>query len=164
MVNKERVSELVIALRSGAWPQTTGWLRKIIIDDGGSDVRAGFCCLGVACEIALTYGVGHRVDSLYYSGPEDVSGQVGSRYQLPAAAIEWYGFSNSNPLIKILCREIPANHHSGWCEDCRAEGGVHRNEECDNLIVVAATDANDEMGLDFNQIADGFERMYLEGE
>jgi hypothetical protein len=158
MVNKERVSELVVALRSGAWPQTTGRLRK---EDNGS---VSFCCLGVACELALRQGVGHRIDSLYYSGPQDGSGEVGHRYQLPAAAIEWYGFSNSNPLIKILCREIPANHHSGWCEDCRAEGGVHRNEECDNLIVVAATDANDEMGLDFNQIADGFERMYLEGE
>jgi hypothetical protein len=71
----------VEALRSGDYAQTTGVLRD----------ESGYCCLGVACEIAVQHGVieppqGHKA----------VAGRIfynfdGSDATLPDSVREWLG-------------------------------------------------------------------------
>ena len=72
----------VAALESGEYTQTTGRLR-----DG-----YGFCCLGVACDVAIKEGVSLRVDEdedaeciLY----DDTGGT------LPDRVMRWLGMGNS---------------------------------------------------------------------
>jgi hypothetical protein len=156
---------LVAALRSGQYPQARN---RLAILDVGRDTIQGFCCLGVACETAIGNGVGHRIieysNIFYYSRPDhpNSSNNPSNRHTLPIGIRDWFGFADTNPTIKVLCSQVPLHQFIHWCEDCRGGNYRNRNEACDNRVEVAATDANDTFRLDLNQIADGFERMYLE--
>lgn len=80
--------ELITELRSGNWVPGRGALRQIT-----SDGTEKFCCLGVACEIAVRHGVippatkgeteydSHR----FYYGEDRVTSI------LPDEVAEWYG-------------------------------------------------------------------------
>lgn len=118
MANKERVQLLVEALRSAEYRQ--------IKDKLGS--TNGYCCLGVACEVAIQNGLeieSRTIDGEYFYDGESCT--------LPNSVRRWYEFDNVNPDIYI--------------------------DSEDNQI--PATTANDDRGLDFQQIADGFEKQYL---
>ena len=163
-VDTHRVRLLVAALRSGQYPQARG--RLAILDISRTTIQ-GFCCLGVACETAIGNGVGHRIIDgyvFYYSRPDHLnsSDNTANRHTLPVGIRDWFGFADTNPMIKVLCSQVPNSHFALLCEDCRSHYGDDRSETCDNRVEVAATDANDTFRLDLNQIADGFERMYLE--
>lgn len=53
MIPESKVKWLA-ALRSGEYAQTIGMLHSL---SGVADVSAGYCCLGVACEVAIADGV-----------------------------------------------------------------------------------------------------------
>lgn len=149
------IRALVAALRTGAWPQTFNRLVKVVVR-GTEEQVIGYCCLGVACEQAVAAGFARRQGSAYFVA--DDSGTP-SKFSLPwQVASQFYGFTDHDPSIKVVCRETPTTKRHFWCEDC--QGGT-RNEICDNLVSTPATRANDDFMLSFPQIADAFERTYL---
>jgi hypothetical protein len=122
MINKERVKLLVDTLRSGEYKQTSGALRK----------QNGYCCLGVACDIAAKHGVGEweplddEVEPYYRAFVTNHS----SVDYLPPEVMEWFGFSQENPDLSLGYSARPAS----WFNDAL---------------------------FSFDQIADGFEHTYL---
>lgn len=85
MTNTENVKTWVSALRSGEFEQTKGVLEA----DGK------FCCLGVACQVAIRAGVAIDVvpepaGSVYYDG---------SDLSLPQSVIDWLGYTRPEPRL-----------------------------------------------------------------
>jgi hypothetical protein len=83
MSNKDNIRKWVEALRSGKYQQTTGALCR----DGK------YCCLGVACEVAIENGVlvvrrGTGENVVRYDSREGV---------LPWAVLEWLGIDEKDP-------------------------------------------------------------------
>lgn len=124
-VDKERVRLLVDALRSGEYVQGRGSLAHRHLNE----VR--YCCLGVACEVAMKNGLAvdktantdvFRQD-IFYDGESGV---------LPRTVMDWYGFNSSNPPLLN-----------------------------NGLGMLAASAMNDSMGEDFPAIANAFEKTYL---
>jgi hypothetical protein len=91
--NKRNLHKWAKALESGEYQQTTSTLRD----------ENGYCCLGVACEVALKNGVKMHVemgeDSWRYDTEEA---------SLPKAVQEWLGVDNSDPLLNFDGEEITA--------------------------------------------------------
>lgn len=125
--NKENIRKWVDALRSGEYTQDTGQLRS----------SHGFCCLGVACEVAIKNGVrlvydddyqGYHQDSEIYL--DEVPDWHTEGSTLPFEVQEWLGFIGDDPYID--------------------------REECKT-----ATTANDELNLSLVEIADYLEGTYL---
>lgn len=131
-MNKERIQLLVDALRSGQFKQGRGRLAGLEVREGVLDKETRrYCCLGVACEVAVANGldipVNHRDD-----GGVSGYGEEHETAVLPFVVMEWYGFDAQNPLL--LNRS-----------------GDH----------VSAYRANDNYKWTFEEIADGFERAFL---
>lgn len=128
MANTERVRLLVEALRSGQYTQARHALAK----------NGGFCCLGVACEVAKANGLPVSTDVIVDEG-DQLTLYDGAELILPPSVIKWFGFGaleafrpGDNPTI------LDANG-----------------------MAFAAASVNDS-GWTFGEIADGFERTYLE--
>jgi len=133
-VNKERVQLLVDALRSGEFTQHSGALRGLVDSDG----QRGYCCLGVATEVALRNGL--VVEEV--TDPNSVSGLKGQpweqTYQVMCPAVgHWYGWAEGNPLLV----------------------GANSNEPRQDV----ASHWNDDFNFGFDVIADAFERTYITG-
>lgn len=126
MANKERVRLLVEALRSNEYIQGMGLLHQVETNR--------FCCLGVACDIAIKNGleldVIHEDIKTYYDNESE---------QLPTSVVNWYGFSDDNPDILVP-------------------------DGADKAKKLPAIEANDDRSWSFTKIANGFERMYLADE
>lgn len=132
MVNTERIRLLVEALESGDYEQGQGHLNL-----GGK-----FCCLGVACEVAIANGLQvEKTTELYYGTNHMIVSYDGSSGFLPLSVANWYGFEGSeshifggryNPIINVP--------------------GAGR---------VPAATANDAFGKTLPEIAEGFRREYL---
>lgn len=92
---------LVAALMSGDHQQVRKWLATPL----------GFCCLGVACEVAMAGGLEmwkvQRADGagrstvarFFYTPAADTGG--GSERVLPHVVKEWFGFSHENPHLEV---------------------------------------------------------------
>jgi hypothetical protein len=127
-VNKERMRLFVAGLRSGRFIQGRGSL-KVRYSNGGER----YCCLGVACEIAMEHGLvvavsqslNERTGTLHIN----FGGQGDS---LPESVMHWYGLSDSDPLIDP------------------AQGGIS---------AITLND-NPDFAWTFEQIAAGFEQTY----
>lgn len=85
-MDKERLKLWVAALRSGEYAQTQGVLQRT----NGPDYQGrpkGFCCLGVACEVAIKNGlevIKYENDGVvFYNGVDTL---------LPEAVATWYGY------------------------------------------------------------------------
>lgn len=111
----------VAALRSGQYKQT-----KSVLYDG-----AGFCCLGVLCELAVSAGIAELV-----RGPEG----------------EWEGYEYRYGVLGDLDFETLPEVVRTWA-GIASNDGVFGDSDFDNL-----THLNDSQGYDFNQIADVIER------
>jgi hypothetical protein len=129
----------VAALRSGDYNQATGTLRKV-----GEDGSVSYCCLGVACELAVAAHVIPRPHEVNIGPPTSADGNLGSVWvygvglgpsqsysQLPAAVREWLGLADS---IGTTLR-LPG----------------HSDNNMD------LTSLNDTLGASFNEIADTIE-------
>lgn len=135
MANKENIRKWVAALRSGEYEQGTGFLNK----------NGKYCCLGVACDLAVKDGVGIEVSACTESHREGVTLYGGFHGYMPAAVDEWLGsiatvagFSTDELDIVI------GKTDDGW--------------------ELAASSANDDEEWDFNRIADAIEKKYLAEE
>lgn len=117
----------VAALRSGEYKQTTGALHRTV--PLGSDAPAGFCCLGVLCDLAEKDGVVHSRPNDTGTVGYDGAGESGF-YQsatLPGAVVNWAGLGDDNPLVRF------------------------------DDDAVSLSELNDELGAGFTEIADVIE-------
>lgn len=141
-VNKDNVRLWVDALRSGNYVQTPGVLHRL---HSTRDTHlVGYCCLGVACSVAIDNGVPIA---------EDISdGAIGTFYwvddgvrytketELPVPVMEWLGLKSENPVVDVLDAEDYADAQ------------------------VTAIHMNDAEGSTFAEIADALERTYLKDD
>lgn len=121
VLNRENIRLWVDALRSGDFVQGKGSLAQ----DGK------YCCLGVACEVALRNGVQmdvKRDTSVYYYDQHSV--------HLPPAVMEWLGITAMSPMVDYVNRT-----------------GLPQRE--------FLTELNDLLGMPFAGIADAIEHTFL---
>lgn len=138
MPNKERIQLLIDALKTTKRTQGTGRLATKF----GKSRKWSYCCLGIACEVAIKHGLplqrkefpaGTAVikSAIEYSNPK-APGYDGSSTKLPKAVADWYGLNSDNP---------------GLLDE--------------NGARVFATELNDVRGYSFKQIAKAFQRTFL---
>jgi len=93
MENREAIQKWVNALRSGRFIQRRGALRIDVPH------RSEYCCLGVACEVAIENGVDVKrkmetrvsdVESWTYDGEGNF---------LPPSVVKWLGLKSRNPFV-----------------------------------------------------------------
>jgi hypothetical protein len=136
MANAVVIEEWVKALESGEYGQTMGVLRRV-------DGDAGFCCLGVLCDLAVKHDIipepvpdtdpdsDYEYPFLRYGASGDQS--TGA---LPSAVIEWAGLPDSDPQVTAAVDSY----------------GPDRFE---------LSRLNDTFGWGFNQIAEAIRAEYL---
>lgn len=102
-MNKNIKKRWVAALRSGDYPQGTGYLQTV--DKHGSR----FCCLGVLCDLAEQDGVIKQAEPLANVNGEEahvtypdpsptaINGRTAS--VLPRVVKEWSGLDSTHPLV-----------------------------------------------------------------
>jgi len=94
----------VVALRSGEYKQTIGYLGVVLLDG-----TKAYCCLGVACEVAIKDGLELRVDPnsrpeyaegtpVRYGGSPEIR-LSGSMFDLPNEVRSLAGLRLSDPAI-----------------------------------------------------------------
>ena len=133
---KERVRLLVKELRTTTAGQVRRSLRGFAEDAAGESEKevAGYCCLGIACNVFQQENGGKWNGTYFFPTDEDRSNcQHG---YLPDSVRDWFGFELSDPVIRI-------DHDEYGDEPC------------------TASQINDEYGATFAEIADLFEAMYL---
>lgn len=117
MPNKMNLTVLKLwteALESGEYEQTTGTLVRVEEDQQGRP--AGFCCLGVLCELAIEAGV----PGIEYVPPVDYNdgmGPVDAGYKtreyaretgsLPILVQQWAGLDSADPSAEFGGRARP---------------------------------------------------------
>lgn len=87
---KDRVKKFIAALRSGEYQQGDSQLHLYNLNNQPDK----FCCLGVACVVALKNRVRLNVSRGYSSIQYD--GQYG---YLPEKLIKYYGFKDNDPML-----------------------------------------------------------------
>jgi hypothetical protein len=135
-------------LRSGEYKQANGFL--VVLDD--ENKPEGFCCLGVLCEVAVEDGVIHRANPVppkgmgsnpgYLSDPDNRGYPLVENSTLPVEVQEWAGL-DANPDI-----DLPDTTH-------KDDDGV----EYEDTTRYSLSELNDNMGMDFEEIADYIEDL-----
>lgn len=130
-MNKEKLKLWLDALRSGEYQQ--GYGRLANIDETGS---VGYCCLGVACEVAIKDGL----DLLRDVGLRNINyGLAYDSGYLPEEVQQWLELDDNNVMVEFTDSE-----------------GNTRDEHVAFL--------NDTQNWTFEQIADAVEAKYLAEE
>lgn len=133
---------LVAGLRSGDYAQTRGVLHQVT---GAGDRQIGFCCLGVACEVAIAQGL-----ELLRSTYADCMHYDGRGKTLPPAATRWFHFDDENPYLRIPDEVADEVTNKRFQE-----------ERVRPRTLWSASDLNDLYKFTLAQIADCFEYTYL---
>lgn len=165
--NLENIQKLVDELRSGKYKQARGQLAITQLDN-----TEGYCCLGVACEVAIANGVpvekrrdeNNAWEILY----DDASGT------LPISVQNFYGFATSNPTLTVdllaaldhgLLSHYLERSHPG---STKGEAEIAFREFLQDFRQTtghdwqpSATALNDSLRWNFDLIADVFERTFL---
>lgn len=142
-VNKYNMLLWYRALKSGQFEQGKNYLGR-----REPDGQVRYCCLGVACEVAIANGLNlnrFSANAIFrYSGThEDEYTSTGSH--LPAAVMDWLGIDEHAPQIATDVL------------DMQSELCTHDQCDCD---AVTAIRANDSMDWTFDQIADAVYEFY----
>lgn len=128
MANLRNIRTWVEALRSGEYQQGKGHLA----------FENTFCCLGVACELAVKDGIPVKVEDLPDRNSEGIKGTCrhydGNDAVLPPAVRDWLGLEARDPYADY-------------------NGERHKLSKL-----------NDDGGFNFNDIADIIERSYLKDQ
>ena len=136
-MNKDKLKLWVDALRSGEYQQGKNSLAKY--DDDGT---LKFCCLGVACEVAIKDGLNLPVfEATAFPDNRPVRREYGQGRDIgfmPEEVCEWLGHDDTNVIVDLL-EYIP---------------------EITNPQEYVAY-LNDGDSWTFEQIADALERTYL---
>lgn len=147
---KEHMRGFLAALRSGDYKQGRGTLTLPATTDPSGKQR--HCCLGVATVHAIKCGLPivattHSSDYGPVIDYEETENRQRSRHYLLPRIQEFYGFSAANPFLAIP----PALH-----THLVTEGAIGRGQSR-----LQASTLNDDLNLNFEQIADCFEYTYL---
>lgn len=94
--NRANILLWVQALESGKFQQGHTVLKSRRVD--GDHWR--YCCLGVACELAIEHGVQVQTAMVPYGSVTHVAfdGQHGF---LPQSVVDWLGVDHPNPLVRL---------------------------------------------------------------
>jgi hypothetical protein len=98
-MNTEVKALWLAALRSGEYAQTQGTLHRLGQNYDGRP--AGYCCLGVLCDLAVKAGV---TKELPYTSDRTSFGKDASDKEsafLPTSVQGWAGLENSNPEVIV---------------------------------------------------------------
>jgi hypothetical protein len=88
------------ALRSGDYEQVEGALAKAVHDQG-ENVRFGYCCLGVLCELAIKQG--HELTTeMRDSGFRAYGGQDSFP---PVSVAEWLGDAEASWMVRVVAAD-----------------------------------------------------------
>lgn len=87
-MNSENIRKWIEALRSDEYTQTMWSLRK----------EYGYCCLGVACDLAIKNGVNMTVT---YDEDEAEYKYNSTGGLLPTVVMEWLGVNEPNPSVDV---------------------------------------------------------------
>jgi hypothetical protein len=136
-VDKGKVGLLVAALRSGLYPKGYGKLHRA----AAGFQKEGWCCLGVACDVAARSGLELSRDTDHILHYERFDG---SDSYLPQKVQEWFGFDNHSPRLKT----------PGGMKDAASVNDTGYSDP--------ATGSQVEVSL--SEIADMFENTYLKDE
>lgn len=141
-VNEENMDLFLKSLRSGEFEQATG-----VLCNAQSN---GYCCLGVASELAVRASDGLIEKEVTVVNPK--YSQViydGQRLLAPESVIKWLGIPEAN---------VEPDSFEG-AFNIRFYGTNF--EEPNDSGYVTATELNDDLGEDFATIADVFEKEFL---
>ena len=150
-----RVRAFVAALRSGQFRQTHGVLHRP--DDPARNVgNVGHCCLGVACEVAISGGLvldrivvpAHGDPRTWFGIVDPVGNDIGSKETLPSPVKDWFGFDDSNPYL-LVPREVAEKADVTFANFWSKEK------------YFSASSLNDDFQFSFPWIADCFEYTFL---
>lgn len=132
-MNKEKLRLWIDALRSGEYEQGRGGLARRFDPNGSWQ----YCCLGVACEVAIKDGLDLAVSEGYGgSKPYGAAKETGF---LPDEVVQWLGVDEANP---VVLSDDPASQ--------------------DGFQYVAFL--NDTCRWDYGMIAEALEKTYLNME
>lgn len=85
----------IAALRSGEYQQTKGALHRLVPGDApGGGLPAGWCCLGVACDVAAEHITLHRSSNERYEAFDGIEGL------LPNTVKQWLGIIEQSLLTE----------------------------------------------------------------
>ena len=138
---QEHRAAFLAALRPGDFTQGYGNLTSIL------DGIEQDCCLGVACKVSMRdNGVTREAYAPLLDGSPFKYGKIGSGFDwstgvLPAEVCDWLGINESNPTL------VPQH---------RPPSGEVKEDE-GRFYSIDATEANDDLKLTFDQIADLFQ-------
>jgi hypothetical protein len=113
ITREEFIREWVQELRDGDYDQGYNFLHRLATETRDA-VRDSFCCLGVACEIGLRYGLvarGEDVTHYVSIGYDD-----GTSTLLPMAFAQWLGLEQ-DPMVRVDSDWEPVstlNDDAGW--------------------------------------------------
>lgn len=141
MVNKERIQLWVDALRSGEYRQATGALQAIPKGWAIGEDEKGYCCLGVACEVALRTDPDSLHPDLWPAESQSLVDYWGNLAHLPPEVVDWYGLPSPDPMLPYL-----------------------KPTDDDEMASMSAAELNDDYDFDFSEIADAIELQFLKGE
>lgn len=97
MANAEVMTKWVEALESGDYEQTKGKLHRVEPDDfEGEEVPAGYCCLGVLCDLAVKEGV---IPPPIFNKAVGYALYMGDPDSLPPLVQMWAGIERGNPYV-----------------------------------------------------------------
>ena len=160
--NQEHMRALVLALRSGQWWQGHNMLRAF------SD---RYCCLGVACELAVQDGAARVLlrDSgggwLYGPvGDEDPMDRMGqwSSTMLPPAVTKWLGVGGSSLYVVM-----PEQGRQWFIDHPECQWSQQYRYMISSLVQgghMSVVGLNDDLRMPFSFIADCIEYTYLPGD
>lgn len=101
-MNPEVKAKWLAALRSGDYPQTTKFLRRV----DAESKPIGYCCLGVLCEVHNKEVGGEWTEGHRYNGWGGI---------LAESVVKWAGLPSQNPAVGPDDRGLPYyNDASGW--------------------------------------------------
>jgi hypothetical protein len=136
-INEENMDKFLAALRSGDYQQARNQLESR---------EGGFCCLGVACNLAHKAGVVDREDTqwgaIYYNGTSGA---------LPEEVGDWLGLPETHRIHGTDSFDVPF-FKSGF-EDRGTEAREY-----------TAIGLNDGLEKSFVEIADAFEKEFTKEE
>jgi hypothetical protein len=144
----QRRRAFVSALKRGEYPQAHHVLRR----EASDGYKEGFCCLGVACDVAIKDGLELDVQivvSRYTYGIAGIGGDM-SQTRLPTAVMMWYGFGVADPMLKVPQRLVDVNE--------RVAAMWHEGFEA------VASSLNDDYRLTLPQIGECFQYTFLRDE
>lgn len=141
-VNEENMDLFLKSLRSGEFEQAIGVLHNAETN--------GYCCLGVASEVAVRASEGTVRKEVTVVSPEyTMVTYDGQRLLAPKSVIEWLGIPKANVDLDSVQGSYNIRFYKAGFEDtCESD-------------YTTATELNDDLHEDFETIADVFENEFL---